>query len=37
VGRIVLRPAELPAGIVTAVLGAPVLILLVRRQRASGL
>ncbi len=37
VGRVVLRPAELPAGIVTAVLGAPVLILLVRRQRASGL
>jgi iron complex transport system permease protein len=33
----VLRPAELPAGIVTAVLGAPVLILLVRRQRASAL
>jgi iron complex transport system permease protein len=37
VGRVVLRPAELPAGIVTAVLGAPVLILLVRRQRASAL
>jgi iron complex transport system permease protein len=33
----VLRPGELPAGIVTACLGAPVLIALVRRQRAFGL
>jgi iron complex transport system permease protein len=31
VGRLVIRPAELPAGIVTAFLGAPVLIWLVRR------
>lgn len=37
VGRIVLRPGELQVGIVTAFLGAPVLIALVRRQRASGL
>ena len=37
VGRIVLRPGELPAGIVTAVVGAPVLIALVRRQKAFGL
>jgi len=37
VGRVVLRPGELPAGIVTAVIGAPVLIVLVRRQRAFGL
>ena len=37
IGRIVLRPGELPAGIVTAVIGAPVLIVLVRRQRAFGL
>lgn len=36
-GRIVLRPGELPAGIITACLGAPVLIALVRRQRAVGL
>jgi iron complex transport system permease protein len=36
-GRVVLRPGELPAGIVTACLGAPVLIALVRRQRAFGL
>ncbi len=37
VGRIVLRPGELPAGIITACLGAPVLIALVRRQRMVGL
>ena len=36
-GRVVLRPGELPAGIVTACIGAPVLIALVRRQRAFGL
>jgi iron complex transport system permease protein len=34
VGRICIRPAELPAGIVTAFLGAPVLIWLVRRREA---
>lgn len=33
VGRVVIRPAELPAGIVTAFLGAPVLIWLIRRSR----
>jgi iron complex transport system permease protein len=32
VGRVVIHPAELPAGIVTAFLGAPVLIWLVRRR-----
>lgn len=37
VGRVVLSPGELPAGIVTACLGAPVLIVLVRRQKAFGL
>ena len=36
-GRLVLRPGEVEAGIVTAFLGAPVLILLARRSRASGL
>jgi len=36
-GRLVIRPAELPAGIITAVIGAPVLIYLVRRQKASAL
>lgn len=37
VGRIVVPPGELPAGIVTAFIGAPVLIWLVRRTKASGL
>lgn len=36
-GRILLRPGEIPVGIVTAFLGAPVLVLLVRKQRASAL
>ena len=33
-GRVVIRPAELPAGIVTAFLGAPVLIWLIRKRGA---
>ncbi|WP_316932261.1 iron ABC transporter permease [Nocardioides marmotae] len=33
-GRLVVRPSELEAGLVVAVLGAPVLIALVRRSRA---
>jgi iron complex transport system permease protein len=33
IGRLVTRPAELQAGIVTAVLGGPVFIVLVRRRR----
>jgi iron complex transport system permease protein len=37
VGRVVIRPAELEAGLVVAFLGAPVLIALVRRARVSGL
>lgn len=37
VGRIVIRPGEFPVGIVTAFVGAPVLILLVRRSGASTL
>lgn len=36
-GRVILRPGEVPVGIVTAFVGAPVLILLVRRKNASGL
>lgn len=36
-GRVVMRPAELPVGIVTAFVGAPVLIVLARRTKASGL
>ncbi|MGE0217351.1 FecCD family ABC transporter permease [Mycolicibacterium sp.] len=34
IGRVVIRPAELPAGIVTAFVGAPVLIWLVRKHGA---
>ena len=37
VGRLIARPGEIQVGIVTAVIGAPVLIALVRRRRASGL
>lgn len=37
VGRVVIRPGEFPVGLVTAFVGAPVLILLVRRRKASGL
>jgi len=36
-GRIILMPGEIPVGIVTAFIGAPVLIVLVRRRKASGL
>lgn len=36
-GRVLLRPGELQVGIVTAFVGAPVLIVLVRRRQASGL
>lgn len=36
-GRVTMRPAELPVGIVVAFVGAPVLIVLVRRRQASGL
>ncbi|MEX5635146.1 MULTISPECIES: FecCD family ABC transporter permease [Frankiaceae] len=37
VGRIAMRPTEIPVGVVTAFIGAPVLIALVRRRKASGL
>ncbi|MFT4260328.1 FecCD family ABC transporter permease [Microbacterium sp.] len=36
-GRVIARPGEIEVGILTAVIGAPLLIALVRRQRASGL
>ena len=36
-GRVALHSGELPVGIVTAFIGAPVLIALVRRRKASGL
>lgn len=37
VGRIIMRPGELQVGIVSAFIGAPVLILLARRRKVSGL
>ena len=37
IGRIVARPSELQVGIVTAILGGPVFIFLVRRRRAAQL
>ncbi|QFG27458.1 iron chelate uptake ABC transporter family permease subunit [Actinomadura sp. WMMB 499] len=37
IGRVIVRPGEIEVGIVTAVIGAPVLIALVRRRIASGL
>ncbi|MEU9609761.1 iron chelate uptake ABC transporter family permease subunit [Streptomyces sp. NPDC048057] len=36
-GRVAVLPSEMPAGVVTAFVGAPVLIALVRRPQASGL
>ncbi|WP_307873114.1 FecCD family ABC transporter permease [Paractinoplanes ovalisporus] len=36
-GRFVMHPREIPVGVVTAFVGAPVLIALVRRKKASGL
>lgn len=37
VGRILIAPAEIPVGVVTAFVGAPVLIALARRRKASAL
>jgi iron complex transport system permease protein len=36
-GRLIVRPAELEAGIIVAVLGAPIMIALVRRVKLAGL
>lgn len=36
-GRVIARPGEIQVGILTAVIGAPVLVILVRRRTASGL
>ncbi|MGO2062317.1 FecCD family ABC transporter permease [Leucobacter sp. UCMA 4100] len=36
-GRVIVRPGEMEAGVLTALVGAPVLIALVRRKKASGL
>lgn len=37
IGRVLIVPAELPVGVVTAFVGAPVLVVLVRYKRVSGL
>jgi iron complex transport system permease protein len=37
IGRIVVRPSELQVGIVTAVIGGPLFIFLVRRRRTAQL
>ena len=37
VGRLVARPAEVDVGIVTAMLGAPIFIWIVRRQKVRAL
>ncbi|MFF2026218.1 FecCD family ABC transporter permease [Streptomyces sp. NPDC058171] len=37
IGRVVARPGEIEAGVLTALIGAPVLIALVRRRKAAGL
>ena len=37
IGRLVVRPAELGVGIVTALIGAPVFIMMVRRRRVAQL
>jgi iron complex transport system permease protein len=36
IARIMIPPAELPIGIITAVIGAPIFLLLLLRQKASG-
>lgn len=36
VARLVIRPAELPIGIITAVVGAPVFLWILRKQRRHG-
>lgn len=36
-GRVIIAPAEVPVGVVAAFVGAPILILLARRRRASAL
>ncbi len=36
-GRVLIAPAEIPVGVVTAFVGAPVLIALARRRRATAL
>ncbi|MGE7922494.1 FecCD family ABC transporter permease [Viridibacillus arvi] len=37
IGRTVISPAEVPVGIITGFVGAPILLILMRRRKASGL
>lgn len=37
IGRVVMSPAEVPVGIITGFVGAPILLILVRRRKASSL
>ena len=37
VGRVILLPGEVPAGIMTALVGAPVFVWLIRRGKGAGL
>lgn len=37
IGRVIMPPAEIPVGVITGLIGAPVLIMLVRRKKSSGL
>ena len=37
IGRLVVRPGELSVGIVTALIGAPIFIMMVRRRRVAQL
>lgn len=37
IGRVVMTPAEVPVGIITGLIGAPILLILVRRRKVSGL
>lgn len=36
-GRVIMLPTEIPVGIITGLVGAPILIILVQRRKASGL
>ena len=37
IGRVVMSPAEVPVGIITGFVGAPILLILMRRRKVSGL
>jgi iron complex transport system permease protein len=36
VARVIIRPAELPIGIITAVIGAPIFLWILLRERQAG-